>query len=231
MKTIQQLQAEQAQALAALTREHEIANAMPVPPHAAMLCGKRAPWITYKVANLRDALSVFDSFASRARIVNMEHTRGTFTHLCPPSDVSSERNPPEHQGDYCIALSVDEGEGFGPNVDLMFYAETSAGLCRVYCKLEPASGPARWHNFRAQQVVERDRRTERILSRAYTPNAALNGYADHVLRYASGDMGPVKTAAHMVYAFVADDGQACTVFDHARAQLTTLAQELGAWGE
>lgn len=228
MKTIEQLKAEQAAAMAKLEREHATAQALPVVPDSVMDCGKRAPWASYKRGTLREALAVFDAYATGSRIVNMEHAKGTFTHICPPSDRSSERNPVEHRGDYCALISVCQGDKFGPSVEVIFYAENAeSNLVRVCVRLEPQGWPNGMHQWRAVAREERNARTGRVEKRHFEPNNVLHAHSDKFLAYSSGDVGPVKTSCEHRFMFVADDGADCADFGNMRAAFETIGRAMG----
>jgi hypothetical protein len=225
MKTIEELKQEHAKELEKVQREHEIAQGLPIPPDHVMLTG-RAPWVTYKVKTLRGAAEIFEVFARRGAIRNMEHAKGTFTHLCPASERG--RDQVVHRGDFCGALEVTQGEGYGPNVRLTFYAETHNGLCKISVQLEerlPKFG-AHVEVERYKGATARGRDSQRIVKQSFHRNDILNGYANGYISYASGDSGPIKKSALFVYMWVADDGAECTVFDHFLESLENLAAEL-----
>lgn len=69
----------------------------------------------------------------------------------------------------------------------------------------------------------------RAVSRSYSGNDAMNGFADSVLSYASGDTGPLKTSADHRYLFIAEqEGELpATECKHALAQLANVASYLG----
>jgi hypothetical protein len=219
MKTIEQLKKEQAEELERLQREHVIADALPLPPDHVLLCRNMAPWITYKVKTIREAGAVFQAFADRNLVRNMEHATGTFTHLCPASDRGS-RDQVEHRGDYCAAIRVHQGEGFGPDIELTFYAEISTGLCRIGVKLHE-----RVWKLGARPKETRDR-YKRLVARRFYPNQILNGLSDARIKYASGDHGSLEKSAQYVYMWVADDGEECSLFSHFLGQLENLAHEV-----
>jgi hypothetical protein len=219
VKTIEQLKQEQAAELEKLQREHTIAEALPLPPDHVMLWQSMAPWITYEVKTISEASAVFQAFADRNLVRNMEHARGAFTHLCPASDRGS-RDQVEHRGDYCAAIRVYQGEGFGPDVELMFYAEVS-GLCRIGVRL---------HDRRQWKLGARPEETRnsygKLVARRFGPNEILNGLSDARIKYASGDCGPMEKSAQYAYMWVADDGEECSLFLHFLGQLENLAHEV-----
>lgn len=228
MKTIEQLKAEQAADLAKLEREHATATALAVVPDHVMDCGKRAPWVSYKRNTMREALAVFDAYASTSRIVNMEYAKGTFTHVCPPSERTNERNPVEVRGDYCAFISVRQGERFGPSVEVVFYAESTAGkMVRVCVKLEPQGWVHGMHQWRATARERRNARTGRVEERHFEPNTLLRAHSDKFISYASGDVGPIKTACDHRFLFVADNGEDCTEFSNMRAAFETIERGMG----
>lgn len=217
MKTLEQLMIEQSAAMMKLSAEHDIAKILPIPPDSVMLTSARsAPWVTYKVDKIADALTIFRSF----NVVNMEDRKGIFRTVAP---LSEQKDGAEHLGDYCIYMRVNQGEGFGPNVELVFYAQTSAGILRIRCDLK---GLNHWR-FTAKAIETRGR-TDRLESRKFAPNAALNGYCDKVIKYSCGDYGPIQKTADIVYLLVADNGETCSEFTHAIAQLESIASEFAA---
>jgi hypothetical protein len=219
MKTIEQLDAEHAKAHAKLEWERAFAKTLPLPPDHVMQCPRLAPWATYKVQTLSEAIKVFETFAKQGMVQNMEHAEGTFTHVCPPSE-RGYRDKVTHKGDYCVAIRVSQGEGYGPTVELSFYAETSTGLCHVHARLEQNVPRLGAH------VEERRDGRGRLASRTFHRNDVLNGYSDESISFASGDYGPIKTGADIRYLWIADDGADCMVFDHALEQLRNLAAEI-----
>jgi hypothetical protein len=226
MKTIEQLKHEHAKELEKLQREHEIAQGLPIPPDHVMLT-KRAPWVTYKAPSLTEALSIFKTFADLGMIRNMEHATGTFTHLCPTSERDAS-DKVTHKGDYCMALDVSQGEGYGPDVKLNFYAETATGMCKVNVTLEGRRSQFGAHveEEKYKGATARGRDSQRIVKRSFHRNDILGSLADACISYASGDAGPIKKSAHFVYMWVADDGEECEIFDHALEMLGNLAAEL-----
>lgn len=214
MKTIEQLNAEHAKALLVLNNEIAIANACPVPPNSVMSFSPNS-WVSYKAESMLEAIEVFKAFKK----VNMEHRKGTYTTLQP---FSTKYEKAEHKGDYAAFLDVSEGEGFGPTVKLIFFADIGLQVVRVNIEVGKYNSG---YKYRASIREVRDNRTKRILSRTYENNAALNGYADSVISYSSCDYGPIKKSAQKCYLFVADDGESCTEFGHVIGQLENIAAE------
>lgn len=221
MKTIEQLNAEHAVAVEKLMLEHSISTHCPVVPHSVMVMGpKSAPWVSYKADSLRDALDIFNAFPS---ILNMEHRKGTFTSIMPASQYKArDLKSMEHLGDYCAQLQVNQGDTYGVSAQLSFYTTIGERVVFVHVDFITYSIGSR---YSANICCERDSRTQRLISRSYRPNHALNGYADHVISYASGDTGPIKKSADIRYLFVADDGETCTDFNHFLTTADQIADE------
>ena len=62
MKTLAQLESENAAAVAKLQRELAIAALMPVAPDSVMDNGSRPAWVTYRARSLAQALELFAAF-------------------------------------------------------------------------------------------------------------------------------------------------------------------------
>ena len=228
MKTPDQLKVEHAKQIATLEREHATAKALTPPPERVMILGKRAPWATYKVATVAHAVNLFKGFADAGQVVNMEMTKGTFTSIGAAIDSSAGKDA-KHVGDFALALTVNVGQGF-ESVRFYFYVKTDIGIVRVCVDFEFRAA----HIWKMRpKVVERhtkltDRVTER--ERFYTANDALNGYANHVVSFATGDMGPIKTGANHHYLFMADDGADCSEFEELFNTLQNMVDEFDPRG-
>lgn len=220
MKTIEELKNHHAKEIANLERQLAIAEALPVAPHGVMLTGTGCPWVSYKRATFAQALEVFRAYADRSQVRPMEIRRSGCTVVQPVATMAKQYANADSDGcEYGAFIRVHQGEGFGPDVDLIFYAEVEgAGYVRVCVDLEPErySG-SYWYRLSAKREEVRGYR-DKLESVTYRPNAAMNGYADKLISWGTGDMGPIKKGADISYLFIFD-------VDHIAGQLQNISGE------
>jgi hypothetical protein len=102
-------------------------------------------------------------------------------------------------------IDVSQGEGFGPNAELRFFAMVGPDIAEIHIPLRRDMGPAQWWQYGASFQTHsggRDERLEgrRYISGTYRQNATLAGMTDHTIRWASGD----GRSAHYQYSIMAD---------------------------
>ena len=224
MKTLENLKKEHAAAVARLEAEHAIAAACPLPPDSVMHFGKRAPWVTFKRTTLAEVLEVMRAFT----ITPAEVFRYGSTSICPESELSARdrERAISDSGQFACWIDVDQGEGYGPSAKLSFFARLASGaLVRIFVEFGagyigscPALGAARH--------VRRDPRTDRLIESRFEPNLEARSASDKFIKWGTGTVGPIKTAAHFSYLFCSDTqdeapGAECS---HALAQLEILAE-------
>lgn len=198
MKSIEQLKAEHAKQLSELEAAHTIANACPVPPDNVMHTATGAPWVSYKVKGFAGLLELLYSFTA---IVPFAEYKNGCTQLQPLELLKlSELEKENVCAEYALMLDVNQGLGpsrYGPQAKGVFFARLdSVGIIRVnadivgqgYIDTCPRLGcSAQFKNNGA--YVRGSKR----------PNAALNGHADKIISWASGE-----ESAHYSYLFNAD---------------------------
>lgn len=222
MKTIEEMKAEQAAALAKLEAEHAIAAFAPVPPKSVMLVGtgERA-WISYEAADLWAALDIMAAFEP----VAFYQFKGTYTRFEPEAiNDKRTRDKGESDGVPLVALiDTSGGEGFGPNATLAFFAYLGADLCKVKIDLRPAGyGPASWWQYAARFAANPrgssrrlDGHGNRYTAGDFMPNDKLAGMTDRRIRWGSGS----RESWHFTYALCADHANADYSADWTDARL------------
>lgn len=192
MKSVEELKAEQAKALATLQAEHEIAALAPIPPVRAMLVGtgERA-WLTYEPADMWEALDIMRAFDP----LPFNEYKGTFTRY-EPEEVH-ERPGNKHKGEYrsgpyILRIETDGGEGFGPNAELRFFARLGSDIVSIHCSLRrPGYGPSHWPSYAASfQANERGRSRQlhgnRYIAGDFRASSKLSAMTDKVTAWGSG---------------------------------------------
>lgn len=220
MKTLEQLKAEQEKAMRELTREHEIARAMPFPPVRVTSVTARAPWVSYEVETLREACEMFAQF----RVIPANVWRGTFTTVAPDcarSEKDRERAPEPASGPYACAIRVSHGDNYGTTSELQFYAETGAGPVNVHIRF--GKGYARGHALAPCVTETCHARTGRIESRHFSPSLEARAIADNFISWGTGESGPVKTSADHTFLLSADLDETGATHSHAVGMLEILA--------
>ncbi|MGH9931701.1 MAG: hypothetical protein ACREA9_21065 [Pyrinomonadaceae bacterium] len=225
MKTIEQLQQEQAKQLAKLEYELNVAAAMPVTPDRVMATTLGEPWVTYKVKGIRPVIELMQRFT----VVSMSVLKDGCTSVKPLEQMKPEKRD-NANGTYACTLTVNEGDRISVNAKFHFFARVEPiGLVRVIADIE---GPDYIGGYRALGAViseQRDRnRNNRITARSYSANPRLYGLFDHRINWATGDMGPIKTGANIEYFLCAEfEGDTPGAQQrHALDQLTNLCDQV-----
>ena len=225
MKTIEQLNADHARAVATLTAELAIAKALPVAPHSVMQTGKSigAPWATYKVKGLRGALELFRQF----NVVPATVLRDSCTSVKPAEQIAEDKQD-KASGNYAAWLNVEEMQGYSASAQLLFFTRVDGvGLVRVCAKIEGPDYIGAYSALRPVAREERDRRTNRVIARTYSANSELYAMTDYRLIWSKGEPGPIKTSSEISYFLCADQLEDLPAAEqsHALAQLGTLADK------
>lgn len=224
MKTIDQLNADHARAVATLTAELAVASALPVTPHRVMQTGKSigAPWATYKVKGLRGALELIRQF----NVVPATVLRDSCTSIKPVEQIAEDKHG-KASGNYAAWLNVSEMQGYSASAKLLFFTRVEGfGLVRVCADIE---GPDYIGAYSALRPVAREQRdrNNRVISRTFAANDELYAMTDYRIIWNSGDSSPVKTSSEISYFLCADqmDDLPGAKQSHALAQLGTLADK------
>jgi hypothetical protein len=227
MKTVEQMRAEHAAALAKLEAEHAIAALAPIAPNSAMLtgCGEKA-WLSYKVESLWQALDVMKAF----RPLACYKFKGTYTRVEPPAlnEARTRDKGEEVDGPYLATIGVSQGEGFGPCVSFGFFVLLGADICKVKCDLGRGySDSFGLYGARFQAETRGQSRLlegQRYIAGDFRANGKLSSYADLTQKYGTGS----REAAQFAYSFSSDtddDGLASWETD-AIYRLENLARDM-----
>lgn len=228
MKTLEQLQAEQAKQTAELIRQHETANACPLVPDQVTIVGAadRAPWVSYKRETLTQALEVFKAFT----IIPCEHFRASSSVIMPRECMGKretrdyvENERAKSSGPYACWLNVTHySHANSDAAELVFYAQTGAGPIRVMVKFG-AGYIGQCHGLRAVADETRDR-GGRVIARNYQRNPEAMAVCDKHIKWGCYE-GAKEESAQFSYLFVSDQFETMPGADqsHALAQLEILA--------
>lgn len=225
MKTIDQLNADHARAVATLTAELAVASALPVTPHRVMQTGKSigAPWATYKVKGLRGALELIQRF----NVVPVTVLRDSCASVKPAEQIAEDKQD-KASGNYAAWLNVKEMQGYSASAELLFFTRIDGvGLVRVCADIEGPDYIGAYSALRPVAREERDRRTSRVIARTFSANGELYAMTDYRIVWSSGDTGPVKTSSEISYFLCADQlgDLPGAEQSHALAQLGTLSDK------
>lgn len=223
MKTIEQLKQEQQKQLAKLEFELNVAAAMPVTPDRVMQTGLGEPWVTYKVQGIRPVIELMKKFT----VVSMSVLKDGCTSVKPLEQMKPEKRD-NATGDYACALTVNQMAGSQPQAKIHFFARVEPiGLVRVIADITGPDYIGAYRELSAVVSEQRDR-NNRLTSRTYSANPRLYGLFDHLINWATGDTGPLKTSANIEYFLCAETEGDRHGFEqfHAIAQLTNLCDEV-----
>lgn len=202
MKTVEELKAEQAAALAKLEKEHALAQLAPVPPLSVQITSASlGHWLTYEAPDLFAAVEIMRNFAP----LPFEQFKSTFTRFVPEALNVGRYAGERVNGPFVAKIDVTQGEGFGPTVTFKFFAKLGADIAEIHVRLRHGMGADQWAQYGASFQAHNGGRDERLESRryivgTYRQNSTLGGMADNVIRWASGD----GRSAHYQYSIMAD---------------------------
>ena len=219
MQTIEAMQAKHEKELAKLAYELEMAKACPIVPDSVLQFSAKSTGIIYRKRPLVEAIEIFRAYD----VVPFYKYKGTYTRFIP-SDFANEKDGKQIDGPYACKLHVDQIESnFGPGAKLKFFGVVAAKIVEIWIDIEGPGYIGTWHAVGAKRIESRDHRG-RLESAYYRVNAKVSALADCVQQYATGDMGPIKTGANIVYAFCADRDilMSGTEHSHALGQLANL---------
>lgn len=262
MKTIEQFKAEQNEAmekaLAAHTKKLEraahFANlGLPIPEYIADGTLYGAASVTYRnngaghkpeeLRSMGAAVALFAQFAEAGLVVAAHVLKNGCTIVHPESLMKQKprsrneykRDTGRHSGAYAAELRASYmHESRSLTASLDFFAILGGQLYGV-CIQFGQGYIGKCPRLIPEIVEHRRNYTNRLDSRTLSPNRAAYGMADSLLKYSTGDTGPVENNADHRYLFIADDDPedaapvGCT---HALAQLKNLAahvDQLGAF--
>jgi hypothetical protein len=226
MKSIADLNADHAAAVAKLEAEHALASLMPAAPDSVQLSkGRRPSWIVYRKRSLSAALEL----AALFHCVPLYRFKGTFTELTP--DGCADEKSEEIGGPFACVLDVSHSGGqFGPSAQLYFYAGVAdpalapqSRLVRVVIDIDGPDYIGGFSAFAASRQPVKWDRVGNVSEWRIGPNGALNGFADSYVQWAAGD----KKSSHHSYLFCADQEAAAPMAEqtHAMGQLRNLRDE------
>ncbi len=221
MQSIEAIRAKHEKELAQAIKENAIAQALPIEPKRVHAFDPHS-WALYEAEGLMAALDIFKTYASAARIVNIEHRKGSFTTLVPHC---AKNDKAEHKGDYCATLDtsmINANERAQISARLSFFAEVpNVGIIKVSAEL----GRKEYSTFNtysqwayAPQII-RNGNSERSNVKEFLFNNILYAHSDNRVAYSAGS----TDSAHHVYLFVADDGEECKEHSNFIANLETIA--------
>ena len=121
LKDLDKMRADFAAKLAAAERENAIHAVLPVPPKRVMLQGQSAPWVSYEVATLAEALAIKDQYTLLPWVI----AKGTFTTLGLREDIDRSKNTYTAFAEILDGTPFFEcqrGVGFGGN-EMVFFTE------------------------------------------------------------------------------------------------------------
>lgn len=203
MKTLDELKAEQAAALAKLELEHAIASLCPVPPHSVMktATGDTA-WISYKAPSLWAALDILAQF----KPIAIHKFKGTYTRL-EPAAINARRTRDKGEdkgGPYVAIIETNGGDRFGPYASFDFFAFVGADICKIKVSIEsgyigqaPAYGARFVKHTGGRSRVMGDRA---FIYGSFNPNPTLSGMSQGYVSWGGSD-----DSWRMTYLIGADD--------------------------
>lgn len=240
MKTIEQLQAEQAKEIEALKAKHRIGKmfmdaGLPVPEYiGGKLYG--AINVSYrKIGALSAAINLMARFPV---LVPFAVLRKGFTSIMPESSLAGmpdgnqyKRDVARNAADYAVMVRVGHivDSPAPTSAKLEFFARIEGTLFNV--SIEFGQGYIGACPQLAPEYVVVRGYAHRVESASFKPNSMLYAVGDGFLSYGSGDMGPIKKSDDSRYLFVSDNGgeesAPAECATHAIAQLRNLAAQMG----
>lgn len=223
MKSVEQLKAEQAKALANLEAQHAIANAMPVRPHyvdPSRLIG--CPSASIKVKGFKGAR---DALAEFTVVPFAEYRNGCLS--LKPLELLPEKVREDECANWAVQISVEQMHGgYGPNLKMRFYARIpgmpAPSLISVTLDVEGPDYIGAFRKVGAEYRLKRDGIT--VDRDSIRPNARLNGHTDKVIRWASGGSDSFYFS-YLISADYADEDAAPDQLAHCFATLENIISE------
>lgn len=230
MKTIEQLQAEQARELESLKNQHLLASdsSFPFPPDSVQLTGRGVGnnWVSYKVDGLRGALELFRKFTD---VVPMYAARTSCTRIRPAENMTEEELG-NCKGPFALEIVArTTAERRTADVTINFFARLSTGAAvRVSMKVKGPDYIGAYGKLRADATEEREPRTGRIIRRGFNANTELHAGCDHFISWGTGETGAIKTYCEHSHFFSADHDADGTAEEnsHALGMLRNLCDRL-----
>lgn len=219
MKTIEQLQAEQARELETLKKQHALASdlLLPCPPDSVQLTGRGVgnDWVSYKVDGLRGALELFRRFNN---VVPMYAARTSCTRIRPAENMT-EQELSNCKGPFALDITArTNAERRTADVEVKFFTRVSDGRAvRVTLKVKGPDYIGAYGKLRATATEEHDRRTGRVISRGFKANTELHAGCDHFISWSSGEIGAIKTYCEHSHFFSADHDADGTAEENSHA--------------
>lgn len=240
MKTIEQLKAEHKKEISILQVKLQRAGAfenagMPIPDYLADGKTYGAIGVAYwnrgaPLRSLSDAVELFKKFEALKMVSPFAVLKNGCTMMHPEAHLPAEkargykRDIGRYSSDYAVKLSVrHDAEHRNTSANLEFFAIVS-GLLYSVCIDFGTEYIGNCSKLAPVSEIQRDARTDRIVSSKFKPNTIAFSLADNYLSFAyGGDPAGRATGADHRYLFVSDtegDGAECS---HAIGQLENLA--------
>lgn len=227
MKTLEQLQREQAEQLARLTVFRQIADQMPIEPEGVSHHVRSLPVsVTYVAESLLAALSIYRKFDNTVPFV---HAVSTFSYLRPWELLQKEDEKSIRFEPGAFYLEVRQGDGYGPGVSMHFFTRIASGeVVSVTVKVTNGNHLSAYPGLSAQFSEIRDSYRGHVVGYEVRPNILAHSMADNTVRYSTGG-NSVNRAADYRYLFTQSHAEDLPAEqnEHAIAQLHGLAHQLG----
>lgn len=219
MKTVEQLREEQAKEIAKLEAEHATARLCPLVPDAVQMTrtAKDMPWISYRKRSLSGALDIIAAYT----VVPCYKFRKTFLQIVPRGRADDDSE--EKEGPFAIVMTVNQGKGYGPNLELYFFGLLDDGsTARINVGIE---GPDYIGGFSALGATRtpiawnyRNHPTEWRIG-----PGRLAGFADSLVQWSTGSPNDTRFS----YLLCADDElrRPGPEMSHAMGQLRNIRDE------
>ena len=233
MRTMAQLEAEQAAAVAKLKKQHAVAACLPVAPDYVDASSAMGwPLATYKVEGLRGALEMLKRFT----VVPFTEFRNGFLRLQPMQFVPVEQRD-KHAAQWALSIDVSTHFlshcGAGTTVRVKFFARVE-GLDVVNVWLD-VKGPGYIGSFNALGATCKTRNTGNfghgtaVVPGSARPNAPLSGAADRVQAWGTGG-DDWANHSYLVHTDLEGQDTPGAELKHAVEVLTNLSTEFDAKG-
>lgn len=220
LKTLDQLQAEQAKALADLQAQHTIAAALPegvTASHIMPSAATGSPWVSVKVRGIAGAAELLRKFV----VVPFAEYRNGCLKLSPLECLPAAEKE-TNAASWACHLDVSQSIGsYAPSARLVFFARLpDVGLVRVNADVE---GPDYIGGFSALSAEYRIH-AGRVVRGSVRVNNKLRGHSDKYVKWAGGS----EEHASFSFLFGADqydEDQPGDTLSHALATLRNMSDE------
>ncbi len=254
MKTIEELQAQHAKELAALTAKQGIANTfaglgLPVPDYISDSKTHGAIHVNYgnngqgnipeSLRSMGAAVAMFAQFAELGMVIPSKVLNdGMFTTVHPEKFMTEKmarggyKIDPYRSSSYAATLRAQYShDSRNTRAEISFFAMVGARLYAVcvqfgqgYIGMCPKLAPV----VKEHRFSSGRRGTGSLESRSFEANENARSMSDALLSFGSYEASPVKTQADHRFLFVADTNESPADCSHAIAQLDLLAEIVDA---